>query len=879
MSEEESCPEHQEVLENKERATTVALHESKLEKTFRAICLNGAILSIGLSMAFVGAALPDLQDRTKSSIDEITKIFVTRGSGFLVGVIFSNCILRQTNQACWITIALVVLAATMVMMPGCVTLLLLMGAQFVQGTACGIIKAGCGVICQNHFLPADVTWRRMLFVSFGIGTFLAPVFLLPFTGINTDETSKVMSLRYENVPLHLSTLLTNAVPSRRDFIAPHILARKRRSALEQITENGTGEVELSQFTSDYFNTDSVKNSIKTVKTAEPIVSLEHESRSTAITMTGLINATIDSLFGNVSNETTPDTNASSMLISNSSSMVLQLNTTTAGSSIATSTKKIPRKPQIANGEILDPHSDVADSRKFRDEIRKNLEKSVPDVGKPPALSNIMKTTQSHAFSTLVTDFSLPAVQNFSANSVGHRLPTKVNVSGLQTDRTLSMDAGAGSLRTDILPLSPQPLSVEWSSSHFSTSSPLPNASSSFSSSQTVFQSLSTSMKDNNLKSASFSAGLSSNTLWSSTTNLPKSPLPSTRPSMLSTGTHQHLRKPTPNVVSPMVDETLNSTMSTGKPTRYALLWLSKYSYWIATFFISLTAATFAFYWALCPRVYQARLSPDCDDPSRITTCRVSVIFISVAFHMLYAGLEVSFAILVTSYAVIFLEWSWWFGVLLSIVYWGSFSVGRLVNFVLFCYLRQSVMLFGSLLVCITVAGGAFISFQPGNSVVFYSSGVIIWLLVGALGFSMSAILPAGITEIDKFLPRQYEFFQVFGASLGEMILPPVIGKVMTTCNKAWLAYIQLALFVLCIVVSVMVRLLVRSSEVRMSRSSRLLPSSEQDDLEDVLVSTNDETELLAKGVHSQAGHISGSLPATPSAIQSLMKNISNVKRD
>lgn len=721
----------------------------------------------------------------------------------------------------------------------------------------------------------------MLFVSFGIGTFLAPVFLLPFTGINTDETSKVVSLRYENVPLHLSTLLTNAVPSRRDMIAPHILARKRRDASKPITENATGAVVLSQFTSDYFNTDSAKNSIKTVKNAEPIVSLAHESRSTAIAMTGLINATIDSLFGNVSNETTPDTNASVMLITSSSSMVLQLNTTTAGSSIATSTTKMPKKPQFASGEILDPHRDVADSRKFRDEIRKNLEKSVPDVGKPPALSNSMKTSQSRAFSTLVTDdFSLPAVQNFSTNSVGHRLPTKVNVSGLQMDRTLSMDAGAGSHRTDILPLSPQPLSVEWSSSHVSTLSPLPNASSSFSSSQTVFQSLSTSTKDINLKSALFSAGLSSNTLRSSTANLPKSPLPSTRPSTLSTGTHQHLRKPTPNVVSPMVDEALNSTMATGKPTRYTLLWLSKYSYWIATFFISLTAATFAFYWALCPRIYQARLSPDCDDPSRIATCRVSVISISVAFHMLYAGLEVSFAILVTSYAVIFLEWSWWFGVLLSIVYWGSFSVGRLVNFVLFCYLRQSVMLFGSLLVCITVAGGAFISFQPGNSVVFYSSSVVIWLLVGALGFSMSAILPAGITEIDKFLPRQYEFFQVFGASLGEMILPPVIGNVMTACDKVWLAYIQLALFVLCIVVSVMVRLLVRSSEVRMSRSSRpLLPSSEQDDLEDVLVSTNDETELLAKSVHSQAGHISGSLPATPSAIQSLMKNISNVKRD
>lgn len=45
MSEEESCPEHQESAEVKERVVTVMLHESKLEKAFRAVCLNGAILS------------------------------------------------------------------------------------------------------------------------------------------------------------------------------------------------------------------------------------------------------------------------------------------------------------------------------------------------------------------------------------------------------------------------------------------------------------------------------------------------------------------------------------------------------------------------------------------------------------------------------------------------------------------------------------------------------------------------------------------------------------------------------------------------------------------------------------------------------------------
>lgn len=96
----------------------------------------------GLSLGLVGTALPDLQSRTNTSFDALTKIFIGRGLGFLVGSIASNYLLSLANQACWVTSALVVLAVTTATIPNCTSLALLMGTLFLQGAACGVVKAG-----------------------------------------------------------------------------------------------------------------------------------------------------------------------------------------------------------------------------------------------------------------------------------------------------------------------------------------------------------------------------------------------------------------------------------------------------------------------------------------------------------------------------------------------------------------------------------------------------------------------------------------------------------------------------------------------------------------------------------------------------------------
>lgn len=704
----------------------------------------------------------------------------------------------------------------------------------------------------------------MLYVSFGIGAFLAPVLLLSFTGITADETMKLIPLRYETVPLHLSTALADAQPSRSDLISPHVLARKRRSAFDQMWDNITDrENLLKQFTSDEFSNMSTVEYLSNVdKSTEPGVSSEYESRSAEFNIRPFT-TTANVLFNNVNGQVTPDTNTSIAVVANDSSAVLLLNTTAAGFIVASSTTKMPKKPLIANGEILDPHRDVADSRKFRDQIRQNLAKPVPDVALPVNPSST-STLQASVFSTFSANSSVPT-QNFSSSP-------KVNLSGLQPDnQTLSVDGGDESRETKALPLSTLPSSAEWSSSfHLGSllSAPIDSSPSSMPKSliQSVSPSPPVSVMNITLRNTTV---LASNALPSSTVALLKSTSAPSTPSNLS---------------SEILTGVLNGTESTVKPTRLAM-WLSKYSYWTAAFMIGLAATAFAFYCVLCPRVYQTCLSFEAGDPTGIIICRFPACFIAVLFHLFYGGLEASFAVLITSFAVVVLEWSWWLGVMLSLVFWGSFSVGRLINYVFFSYLHQSVVLFGSLLVCITVAGSAFISFQPSDGIVLHSSIVVIWLLVGILGFVMSAILPAGVAEIDKFLPRHSEFFQLLGASVGEMMLPPLIGIIVAMHDTVWLVYILLSIFVLCIIISTVVHfLVVQSREVRAPRASRLLQSSECNDLEDVLVGTNDETELLAKSMYSHPGstlngHTNVPLPATSSAIQSLMKNINNVKID
>lgn len=317
------------------------------------------------------------------------------------------------------------------------------------------------------------------------------------------------------------------------------------------------------------------------------------------------------------------------------------------------------------------------------------------------------------------------------------------------------------------------------------------------------------------------------------------------------------------------------------------LWLTKYGYWLAAIVVGLSATSFGLYWVLCPRAYQSVMSPSSEDlqvvelPKAAGSCRVPAFLVVTAFHLLYAGLEVAFGMLITMYAVLRLGWSGRLGVLLGATYWGSFMTCRIMMFVLFRYIRQSLMLLGGLMLCIMVTSAAFLSFQND----LCESNAFIWVTVGALGFGMAVILPGGVSEIDKIFPHQAERFQTFGSAIGEMVLPPVLGFVMTMEDTVWMSYVVLATFVLCAVVAIAIRVLVvRSCEGRAPRGARSLPSLENDDLEDVLTNTNDETELLAKSSHSQTGSPlngsgSGTQAVTQMAIQSLMKNISNTKKD
>ena len=100
----------------------------------------------GLTLSMIGPAMLDLQGQTDSDVGKLSKLFIGRGVGYLIGSFASAYLLNGANQSCWISLALALLAASVAVIPWCVNIYLLSGAMVAQGLAIGIERI-CKFIC------------------------------------------------------------------------------------------------------------------------------------------------------------------------------------------------------------------------------------------------------------------------------------------------------------------------------------------------------------------------------------------------------------------------------------------------------------------------------------------------------------------------------------------------------------------------------------------------------------------------------------------------------------------------------------------------------------------------------------------------------------
>jgi len=159
-----------------------------------------------------------------------------------------------------------------------------------------------------------------------------------------------------------------------------------------------------------------------------------------------------------------------------------------------------------------------------------------------------------------------------------------------------------------------------------------------------------------------------------------------------------------------------------------------------------------------------------DSPQR--SYSLLILMISALFFM-HVGTELGFGSWIFSYAAAVDIGPDTLARLLNTIYWGGFTLGRLISVPLSIKLRPQTMLFVDLLGAVTSIGIALVfrTWQPS-----------IWIATFGLGLSIASMVPSTLNFAERRMPisgRVTSFFLV-GGNAGSMILPWLIGQMFET---------------------------------------------------------------------------------------------------
>ncbi|MCP4360490.1 MAG: MFS transporter [Chloroflexi bacterium] len=160
----------------------------------------------------------------------------------------------------------------------------------------------------------------------------------------------------------------------------------------------------------------------------------------------------------------------------------------------------------------------------------------------------------------------------------------------------------------------------------------------------------------------------------------------------------------------------------------------------------------------------ARIEADADQP-----LNWPVVLLIALFFFLYAGAEVSFGGWIFTYTTKQNLASEEAAALLTSVFWGSLTAGRLAAIPIATQLRNRKIISLDLLGCLLSLG--LILLRP-------MSPTAVWLGAVGLGLSMASIFPTTLSLAERHIQvngRSTSYFFV-GASLGSMIVPWFIGQ-------------------------------------------------------------------------------------------------------
>jgi MFS transporter, FHS family, Na+ dependent glucose transporter 1 len=134
-----------------------------------------AYILLGLTSGFLGPVLPFLADQIKTTLADLSIIFVTCSIGYLIGAFFSGRAFGRWRGNKIITLAVLAVAGLLAMMPLALTLVTLIIILSILGFAQSAIDVGANTLILRAHGDNSGPYMNALHFFFGAGALLAPI--------------------------------------------------------------------------------------------------------------------------------------------------------------------------------------------------------------------------------------------------------------------------------------------------------------------------------------------------------------------------------------------------------------------------------------------------------------------------------------------------------------------------------------------------------------------------------------------------------------------------------------------------------------------------------------------------------------------------------
>ncbi len=147
-----------------------------------------AFIALGLAAASLGPTLPGLAENTQTRLSQISLLFVTHASGYLVGSFLGGRLYDRVPGHRVMVGVLFVMVAMMALVPLNSTLWLLATVWFVLGVAMGTLDVGGNTLLVWVHRRQVGPFMNGLHFFFGVGAFLSPIIITRAVSISGDLT-------------------------------------------------------------------------------------------------------------------------------------------------------------------------------------------------------------------------------------------------------------------------------------------------------------------------------------------------------------------------------------------------------------------------------------------------------------------------------------------------------------------------------------------------------------------------------------------------------------------------------------------------------------------------------------------------------------------